>query len=134
MQKITPKPDKASHHNAQTSWQHSWRLSWPTIVSNITVPLDGVIVLTLIQRFNDPAFISSVGLGIMEFNFRFFRLGLLHVGTTGLIAQIYSITQDITIAHFLMRVVSLALGLGGSVYSGLLDKVHLVTPRRQSIV
>ena len=112
MQKITPKPDKPSHHNAQTSWQHSWRLSWPTIVSNITVPLDGVIVLTLIRRFNDPAFISSVGLGIMEFNFRFFRLGFLHMGTTGLVAQIYGTGPDTAIGHLLVHGVSVALVLG----------------------
>ena len=59
------------HHDAYTSWQHIWRLSWLIILPNITVPLVGVVDLAMMGRLNDPAFIGGVGLGIMVFNFMY---------------------------------------------------------------
>ena len=108
-----PKPNINCHPAAHTSWQHIWRLSWPIMLSNITVPLVGVVDVAMMGRLNDPAFIGGVGLGMMVFNFIYFGLGFLRMGTTGLVAQMYGTGQDSAIAHLLMRGVTLALGLGG---------------------
>ncbi len=113
------KPDITSHHDAHTSWQHIWRLSWPIMLSNITVPMIGVVDVAMMGRLNDPAFIGGVGLGMMVFNFMYFGLGFLRMGTTGMVAQMYGTGQDTAIAYLLMRGVSVALVLGGGVYSGL---------------
>ncbi len=113
MPKIMPKPDVASHHDAYTSWQHIWRLSWPIMLSNITVPLVGVVDVAMMGRLNDPAFIGGVGLGMMVFNFMYFGLGFLRMGTTGMVAQMHGAEQNTAISHFLMRGVGVALGLGG---------------------
>ena len=113
MPNIMPKSDVTPHHDAYTSWQHIWRLSWPIILSNITVPLVGVVDVAMMGRLNDPAFIGGVGLGMMVFNFMYFGLGFLRMGTTGMVAQIHGAEQNTAIAHFLMRGVSVALGLGG---------------------
>ena len=108
-----PKPDVAPHHDAHTSWQHIWRLSWPIMLSNITVPLVGVVDVAMMGRLNDPAFIGGVGLGMMVFNFMYFGLGFLRMGTTGMVAQMHGPEQNTAIAHLLIRGVSVALGLGG---------------------
>ena len=79
-----PKPDVAPYYYAHTSWQHIWRLSWPIMLSNITVPLVGVAMM---GRLNDLDFIGGVGLGMMVFNFMYFGLGFLRMGTTGMVAQ-----------------------------------------------
>ena len=50
---------------------------------------------------------------MMVFNFMYFGLGFLRMGTTGLVAQMYGAGQNTAIAHLLMRGVSIALGLGG---------------------
>ena len=81
------------------------------MLSNIAVPLVVVVDVAMMGSLNDPAFIGGVGLGMIEFNFMCFGLGFLRMGTTGLVAQIYGAGQDIAIAHLLMRVVSVALGL-----------------------
>ena len=113
MPKIKSKPDTTSLHEAHTSWQHIWQLSWPIMLSNITVPLVGVVDVAMMGRLNDPAFIGGVGLGMMVFNFMYFGFGFLRMGTTGLVAQMHGAGQETAIAHLLMRGVSIALGLGG---------------------
>ena len=113
MPKTMPKPDITSHRDTHASWQHIWRLSWPIMLSNITVPLVGVVDVAMMGRLNDPAFIGGVGLGMMVFNFIYFGLGFLRMATTGLVAQMHGTEQDTAIAHLLMRGVSVALGLGG---------------------
>ena len=86
------------------------------MLSNITVPLVGVVDVAMMGRLNDPAFIGGVGLGMMVFNFMYFGLGFLRMGTTGLVAQMHGAGQDTAIAHLLMRGVSVALGLGGCLF------------------
>jgi MATE family multidrug resistance protein len=108
-----PKPYVTSHYDAHTSWQHIWRLSWPIMLSNITVPLVGVVDVAMMGRLNDPAFIGGVGLGMMVFNFMYFGLGFLRMGTTGMVAQLHGTGQNTAITHLLMRGVSVALVLGG---------------------
>ena len=51
--------------------------------------------------------------GMMVFNFMYFGLGFLRMGTTGHGGPDARRWQDTAIAHLLMRGVSVALGLGG---------------------
>ena len=39
---------------AQTSWRHIWQLSWPIMLSNITVPLVGAVDVAVMGRLDDP--------------------------------------------------------------------------------
>ena len=55
---------RISTHNDHTSWQHIWRLAWPIIISNVTVPLVGAVDVAMMGRINDPAFIGGVGLAL----------------------------------------------------------------------
>ena len=77
----------ASKYNDHTSWRHIWRLAWPIIISNVTVPLVGAVDVAMMGRIDDPAFIGGVGLGMMLFNAIYFGMGFLRMGTTGLVAQ-----------------------------------------------
>ena len=101
------------HCDTHTSLQHIWRLSWPIMLSNITVPLVGEVDVTMMGRLNDPAFIGGVGLGMMVFNFMYFGLGFLRIGTTGILARMYGAGPNTAIAYLLMRGVSVAPGRGG---------------------
>ena len=62
-------------HNNHTSWRHIWRLAWPIIISNVTVPLVGAVDVAMMGRIDDPAFIGGVGLGMMLFNAIYFGMG-----------------------------------------------------------
>ena len=83
------------------------------MLSNITVPMVGVIDVAMMGRLSDPAFIGGVGLGMMVFNFMYFGLGFLRMGTTGLVAQMYGAGKILLLLIFLCVVSASHLVLGG---------------------
>ena len=103
---------RASTHNNHTSWRHIWRLAWPIIISNITVPLVGAVDVAMMGRIDDPAFIGGVGLGMMLFNAIYFGMGFLRMGTTGLVAQSQGEDAAAQIARIMLRGLVLACAIG----------------------
>ena len=99
-------------HNNHTSWRHIWRLAWPIIISNVTVPLVGAVDVGMIGRIDDPAFIGGVGLGMMLFNAIYFGMGFLRMGTTGLVAQSQGEDAAAHIARIMVRGLVLAFAIG----------------------
>ena len=71
---------------AQTSYQHIWRLSWPVMLSNISLPLVGAVDVAMMGHLPDPAFVGGVALGSLIFNFLYLAFSFLRMGTTGLTA------------------------------------------------
>ena len=103
---------RASTHDNHTSWRHIWRLAWPIIISNITVPLVGAVDVAMMGRIDDPAFIGGVGLGMMLFNAIYFGMGFLRMGTTGLVAQSQGEDAAAQIARIMVRGLVLACAIG----------------------
>ena len=103
---------RASTHNNHTSWRHIWRLAWPIIISNVTVPLVGAVDVAMMGRVDDPAFIGGVGLGMMLFNAIYFGMGFLRMGTTGLVAQSQGEDAAAQIARIMVRGLVLACAIG----------------------
>lgn len=68
-------------------YRRVWRLAWPIIVSNSTVPIVGLVDTGVVGHLGDPAFIGGVALGTLLFNYIFWGFGFLRMGTTGLAAQ-----------------------------------------------
>ena len=103
-----------STHNNHTSWRHIWRLAWPIIISNVTVPLVGAVDVAMMGQINDPAFIGGVGLGMMLFNAIYFGMGFLRMGTTGLVAQSQGEGAAAQITRIMIRglVLAFAIGIG----------------------
>ena len=104
-----------STDDSHTSWRHIWRLAWPIIISNVTVPLVGAVDVAMMGRLDDPAFIGGVGLGMMLFNAIYFGMGFLRMGTTGLVAQSQGRDAATQIARILLRGLVLAFVIGFSV-------------------
>ena len=102
----------ASIYNNHTSWRHIWRLAWPIIISNVTVPLVGAVDVAMMGRIDDPAFIGGVGLGMMLFNAIYFGMGFLRMGTTGLVAQSQDDDAAAQIARITARGLVLAFAIG----------------------
>jgi MATE family multidrug resistance protein len=103
---------RVSTHNNRTSWRHIWRLAWPIIISNVTVPLVGAVDVAMMGRIDDPAFIGGVGLGMMLFNAIYFGMGFLRMGTTGLVAQSQGEDAAAQIARIMVRGLVLACAIG----------------------
>ena len=75
-----------------TDWvwhRRVWRLAWPMVVSNLSVPLLGAVDTAVIGHLPDPHFLGAVAVGALVFNTLYFGCNFLRMGTTGLTAQAY---------------------------------------------
>ncbi len=88
------------------------KISIPNIISNISIPLLGIVDTALMGRMDDPAYIGAIALGGIIFNILYWGFGFLRPGTTGLTAQAYG-KEDIPEAYrLLVRAMSLAIMFG----------------------
>lgn len=85
------------------------KLTVPNIVSNITVPLLGMVDLAMMGRLNSPVFIGAVALGTVIFNMLYLSLGFLRMGTTGFTAQASGAGDKHEISYTLYRAMTIAM-------------------------
>jgi MATE family multidrug resistance protein len=86
-------------------------LAIPNILSNISAPLLSSVDTGLMGMLST-LHIGAVGLGAMLFNFLYWNLSFLRMGTTGLTAQAYGRADQQTIAYTLIRALLLSILLG----------------------
>ncbi len=65
------------------------QLTLPNIVTNVTVPLVGMIDIAIAGRVNADLALGAVAIGSAIFNFIYWNFGFLRMGTTGFAAQAY---------------------------------------------
>jgi len=65
------------------------KLAVPNIISNITVPLLGLVDLALMGHLNSEVYIGAIALGGVIFNFIYWSFGFLRMSTSGFTAQSY---------------------------------------------
>ena len=88
---------------AHTSYSHIWQLSWPVMVSNISLPLVGAVDVAMMGHLPDPAFVGGVALGGLVFNFLYLTFAFLRMGTTGLTALAAGAGKEDEIANVFIR-------------------------------
>ncbi len=69
--------------------QEILRIALPSIVSNITVPLLGLVDVAITGHLGAAAYIGAIALGGIIFNLVYWIFGFLRRGTSGLTAQAY---------------------------------------------
>ncbi len=84
-------------------------LAIPNIVSNITVPLLGMVDLAIMGHLDDAKYLGAISLGSMIFNFIYISFNFLRMGTSGFTAQAYGKNDGSEMFNLLMR--SLLIGL-----------------------
>lgn len=62
-------------------------LAIPNIISNITVPLLGMVDLAIVGHLDSKKYIGAIALGSMIFNIIYWAFGFLRMGTSGMTAQ-----------------------------------------------
>lgn len=65
------------------------RLALPNIITNITVPLLGMVDIAIVGHIGNATHIGAIALGTMIFNLIYWNFGFLRMGTSGLTAQAY---------------------------------------------
>lgn len=64
-------------------------LALPSIVSNITVPLLGLVDVAIVGHMGSPVYIGAIAIGGLLFNMIYWNFGFLRMGTSGLTSQAY---------------------------------------------
>jgi MATE family multidrug resistance protein len=64
-----------------------WRIAAPMILSNISVPLLGMVDTGVTGHLDSPAYLGAVAIGAMIFGFLYTGMNFLRMGTTGITAQ-----------------------------------------------
>ncbi len=62
-------------------------LAIPNIISNISIPMLGIVDMALMGHLESDAYIGAIALGSLIFNFIYWGLGFLRMGTSGFTAQ-----------------------------------------------
>ena len=78
-------------------------LSVPNIITNITVPLVGMVDIALMGHLADPAYIGAIALGSMVFNLLYSGVIFLRMGTSGFTAQAFGALNRKEISAILFR-------------------------------
>lgn len=87
-------------------------IALPTIVANITVPLLGLIDLTISGHLGYTECIGAIAVGSLMFNLVYQNFGFLRMGTSGITAQSYGKADMHEAAITLFRSTLLALLIG----------------------
>jgi len=61
-----------------------WRLGAPIILSNLTVPLMGMVDSAIMGHLPDPSLIGAVAVGALIFSFLYWGFGFLRMGMSRL--------------------------------------------------
>lgn len=92
--------------------QRIWALAWPIILSNITVPLLGLVDTAVVGHLSDSRYLASVTLGATLFSFLYWGFGFLRMGTTGLTAQAVGRESDTEVRNLLGQALIMAAVIG----------------------
>ena len=90
------------------------RIAVPNIVSNITVPLMGIVSTAIAGHWgtDSAATIGSLAIGVSIFNFIYWNCSFVRMGTSGLTAQAFGAGNFRECTNMLARAIAVALLLG----------------------
>ena len=90
------------------------RIALPNIVSNITVPLMGIVSTAIAGHWGDDsaAAIGALAIGVSIFNFIYWNCSFVRMGTSGLTAQAFGAGNFRECANMLARALAAAGAMG----------------------
>lgn len=92
--------------------RHILRIAVPSIVSNITVPLLGLVDVAITGHLGSETYLGAIAVGGMLFNIIYWMFGFLRMGTSGLSAQARGARDLPRCAVILPRSLAISLVLG----------------------
>ena len=84
------------------------QIALPSIVSNITVPLLGLVDTTIVGHLGAASYIGAIAVGGMLFNLIYWIFGFLRMGTSGMTSQAYGQKDEAES----MRILARSIGIG----------------------
>lgn len=85
------------------------RLAIPSIISNITVPLLGLVDVAIVGHLGSAAYIGAIAVGGMLFSIIYWVFAFLRMGTSGMTSQAYGKRDLAEVTRILLRSTGVAL-------------------------
>ncbi|WP_288318571.1 MATE family efflux transporter [Xylanibacter caecicola] len=87
------------------------RIAVPSIISNITVPLLGLIDVAIVGHLGAASYIGAIAVGGMMFNVIYWIFGFLRMGTSGMTSQALGARRLDETVRMLARSTTIAVGI-----------------------
>ncbi len=93
-----------------------WPLAWPIILSNLSIPLLGIVDTAVLGHLPHPQYLAAVAAGSVTLSLLLWSFGFLRMGTTSLVARALGAGRD-----------TLGIWLRGVALAGVLASVLLLS-------
>lgn len=103
---------KSSSRLTSTTDRRLWALAWPLMLTNLTVPLLGLVDTAVLGHLDSPEYLGAVAVGANLFSILYWTFGFMRMGTTGLAAQAWGQRNAFAQVALLLRSLLLAVGIG----------------------
>lgn len=94
-----------------------WRIALPMILSNISVPLLGMVDTGVVGHLESPVYLGAVAVGAMVFSFLYTGTNFLRMGTTGITAQSFGAEDNDGLRIALGQAIIVALAMAAIMIS-----------------
>jgi len=94
-----------------------WRIALPMILSNITVPMLGMVDTGVTGHLDSPAYLAAVAIGATVFSVLYTGVNFLRMGTTGIAAQSYGAGDYTALRTSLGQALIVALAIGFTLFA-----------------
>lgn len=91
--------------------QQILQIALPAIVTNITVPLLGLVDTAIVGHMGDAAYIGAIAIGSMIFNLVYWVFAFLRMGSSGMTAQARGRRDMAEVMKVLMRSIAVSLAI-----------------------
>jgi MATE family multidrug resistance protein len=88
-----------------------WRLAGPLILSNISIALLGIVDTAVVGHLSQAYYLGAVAIAAVIFDFLYWGMGFLRMGTTGIVAQVHGKGDVEEIRSTLVHATILALSI-----------------------
>jgi MATE family multidrug resistance protein len=100
-----------THWNNVKLHRRTWSLAWPMILSNLTVPLTGLVDTAVIGHLDQSHFLGATAIGSLIVTMLMWLMGFLRMSTTGLTAQAFGADDALAERQVLLNAIITAMGL-----------------------
>ncbi|MEM8498385.1 MAG: MATE family efflux transporter [Pseudomonadota bacterium] len=94
------------------TYHRIWALAWPLMLSNISIPLLGIVDTAILGHLDSPTYLGAVSVGGSIMAMVAWTFSFLRTSTTGLTAQLHGANNSHEIELGVARAVALSLLIG----------------------
>ena len=97
---------------SKTLHQDIWSFTWPMVLTNLSIPLLGLVDTAILGHLDDARYLGAVAIGGSVIGLFYWAFSFLRMGTTSLSAQAFGAGGNVGARHILLRAMVIGLIIG----------------------